>query len=569
MSKLLFDRRGNIGLSAALLAPLVISTLALGVDYGSLTLQQRELQHAADLAAISAAASLPTAEQTVADHFRNNGIAIPVVSGTSLLTASGPVALDQVGMPVSVAKVVRGRYTPDPGVSVEKRFTPTQTLPDAVVVDVRSKADLFFARAFMEPPVLRARATASARKEAAFAIGSRLASVNGGLLNQVLSGLLGSTITLDAMDYDALAATDIDIVKTIDLIGTDLNLTAGTYQDVLDAEIGVPELLDAMARSATGAGSARLVSALDKLSKQLTRSELVIDIGRVIDLGTFADSKIGTASNLGVAVDAFSMISTATAVANHENQIASRFDLSLPGIASARVSLAVGEPPVFTPSAAVGETGTIVRTAQTRLLVELETDRLVALGGARLRVPLYLELAHAEARLADATCKSGMTPTVKLEAVPGIAEVSLGEVDPKALVNFGAKPRVTTAKLLDTALIDISALGYTNATNLTPTVLSFDASDIASARVKSVSTRDTLTSLQTSLLKNLDLRIDVAGISLGTHQTLLAAVADALAGLTKPLDAIVYNTLLALGVKVGEADMHVSYAKCRRPVLVQ
>ena len=44
---------------------------------------------------------------------------------------------------------------------------------------------------------------------------------------------------------------------------------------------------------------------------------------------------------------------------------------------------------------------------------------------------------------------------------------------------------------------------------------------------------------------------------------------DTLSKLTEPLDAIVYNTLLALGIKVGEADIRVSFASCKRPVLVQ
>ncbi|RVI00964.1 hypothetical protein CN206_30100, partial [Sinorhizobium meliloti] len=48
------SRTGNIGVSAALVMPLVVASMGLGIDYGYLTLQRRELQSVADLASIAA-----------------------------------------------------------------------------------------------------------------------------------------------------------------------------------------------------------------------------------------------------------------------------------------------------------------------------------------------------------------------------------------------------------------------------------------------------------------------------------------------------------------------------------
>ena len=62
-SRLLADRSGNIGTLAALSLPLMIFSLALGVDYGYLTVQQRQLQASADLAAIAAASNVTEAEK--------------------------------------------------------------------------------------------------------------------------------------------------------------------------------------------------------------------------------------------------------------------------------------------------------------------------------------------------------------------------------------------------------------------------------------------------------------------------------------------------------------------------
>lgn len=63
LPRFLKDRTGNIAISAGLTAPLFIGILALGVDYGYLTLQKRQLQQTADLAAISAAANAADPEK--------------------------------------------------------------------------------------------------------------------------------------------------------------------------------------------------------------------------------------------------------------------------------------------------------------------------------------------------------------------------------------------------------------------------------------------------------------------------------------------------------------------------
>ena len=87
--------------------------------------------------------------------------------------------------------------------------------------------------------------------------------------------------------------------------------------------------------------------------------------------------------------------------------------------------------------------------------------------------------------------------------------------------------------------------------------------------VKSVSTRDTLTSTTQSLLRNLDLDIKVLFLSLGSPKLVQIALADTLGAATPAIDTLLYNILLAVGVRVGEADVRVTGVNCLRPVLVQ
>jgi uncharacterized membrane protein len=108
-----------------------------------------------------------------------------------------------------------------------------------------------------------------------------------------------------------------------------------------------------------------------------------------------------------------------------------------------------------------------------------------------------------------------------------------------------------------------------NLTNTAKTHLTFQSNDIAAKTVKNVSTRDSLTSTVQSLLKNTDLEIQLLFITLGTNKAVLAAIADTLSGATVPVDELLYNALLMLGIKIGEADVRFTDARCQQSVLVQ
>lgn len=566
--RMLKEDTGNIAVSAALVAPLIIGTLALGVDYGHLTMQQRALQQAADLSAIVAASSLSNPGQAAFDYFKMNGLDMPVATATGLITDTGVVSLDKINQYSAVATVTTGRYTADPALSVDARFVQTNSYPDAVRVEVRRKETLFFASAFADPPTLGAVGTAAANKMASFSIGTRLASLHGGVLNAVLSGLLGTSVSLDVMDYRALIDADVAVLKTLDALAIDLGLTAVTYEELLQTDVSFGKVIDAVLRQTTLDAKTR--SALEALKRTVAKTKLTVKLENVLNPGPYSERLIGSADHLTVDVGVFEFLTAAAAAANGKNQVAVDLGATFPGLASAKLSIAIGAPPVSTPPAAVGGVGTIVRTAQTRVALNVSTDGLLALAGIKVKVPLYIEVAHAEAKLTEIHCRdrSG-SADVRIEAVPGVAEIALGNIDTSAFANFGTKPRVTKATLVQAPLLGIDAMAYINATNLDKKMLTFTPNEIASGTVKTVSTSQTLTTLQFSLLKNLDVDIRLAGLTLGTPQAVQNALAQTLANLTVPLDSLLYNTLLALGIRIGEADIRATYATCQQPVLVQ
>lgn len=563
------NRSGNVAIMVGLTAPLFAGILALGVDYGALTLQRRQLQHTADLAAISAAAAVDP-DQAVLQYFKLNGKKIGLKTDDGLLTDAGLVSLDIDGDLAGVdgyATITKGRYVPDPNIDVGQRFIANASPSNAVKVEIIEKGQIFFASSFTTAPKVSAVGTAAASRVAAFSVGSRLLSLNEGLLNAVLSGLLGSSVNLKVMDYQALVSADINLLKTIDLLAIDLGLQAGTYRDLLSEDVSLGQFLNALGR--TGGLQPSLVATMKTLERAANGTRIRLPLEKVVNLGPFLDNMVGNGENLKVTAGLFDLISAAVIAANGGKQIAINAGVAVPGLAATKLTIAIGEPPVSTPPLAVGTVGTVVRTAQTRLAVETSVTGLKALLGLQIQLPLYVEVANAEAKLTDIRCMSPGNGAVDIDVVPGLAEIALGNVDTSAFNNFGRTPRVTKASILDSAVVRINGMAQINSGNLTKSRLTFYQTDIQQARMKKVSTKDVTTSLVSSLLKKLDVDINVLFLTIGSPTVTQSALADTLSAATRPVDELLYNTLLVMGVKIGEADVRVTDLRCMQPVLVQ
>lgn len=568
MSRLYADRSGNIGTLAALSLPLMVFSLALGVDYGYLTVQQRQLQASADLAAIAAASSVNEAEKAAATYFSLNNQRVSV-SGTNGVTIPAGTELTDK-MSTTTALVERGRYTADPDIAPENRFRPASLDADAARVTMTRRADLFIAAVFTpEAPLLSATGTASRTKTAAFSIGTRLASLNGGILNALLGKLLGTNLSLKVMDYQALLDTDVSIHPFLKAVATDLNLTAATYEEVLNAGVTMPQLVASMRTLHSLSGPAN--SALRAIEQATAGSKVKLPLSRILNLDPKKGLAVASGGDWNMSVNALQMISAAAALANGDKQVALDLGTVLPGLASVKVNLAIGEPPVETPAHRLGDPGSAVRSAQTRLAVDIGIDGLATLAGLRINLPLYIEVAASEAKLADIRCLGGAlsNANVSVDAVPGIAEIAVGKVDPSVLSDFSDEARVTKARIIDFGLLRVDALAHVEAKNLSRTRLTFSPTEIAARSIKSISTRDTLTSTTRTLLQNVDLDIQLLFLTLGTPKTVTSALASTLGGVTPAIDDLLYNLLLVAGVRIGEVDIRVTGVSCQRPALVQ
>ncbi len=538
------DQQGNVAIMAALFMMLLLAGTALAVDIGSLYTERRALQGAADLAAVAGAGDIDHAEAAVRATFEANSM--------------NPEF-----------RLERGQYTPDPELSAESRFIPGQKPYNAVRVVATKPGQTYFAKVFTRKKFqLGVSSIAANASLATFSVGSRLAAVRGGVANAMLAALTGSQVTLSAMDYNALVSAKVELLSFMNALATDLNVTGGTYSDVLNANATFSNVAAAAAKVAEANGDAAASVALNRLAGQTAGRSIIVPLTSVIDLGPFASLRVGDpAQGLDAALSAMDLVSGSAVVANGTRQVELDLTAEVPGVLKLMLYVAIGEPPQHSALAAVGQPGSTVRTQQTRLWLIAEVGGQGVLANTRVRLPLYLDLAYGEGRLASVTCTSNGEPTATIAARSGIAEAWIGEVSSSTLSDFTGKLAVGPARIVDTSLLKVSGRAHVDVGSQSETPLTFDEDDVRDGTIKRTDTNSFTQAIVTSLLRDLKLSVNVLGIGAALPGSVTAAVAAVLAPVTAPLDEVVYSLLTTLGVHLGEADVRVYGMRCGSGVL--
>ncbi|WP_099864775.1 pilus assembly protein TadG-related protein [Pararhizobium haloflavum] len=577
--RFLAERSANIAVAAAASLPVVTGCLALGVDVGTLTLERRAMQGTADLAAIAAAGAIATPHEAVRDFLALNGLDYVVATEDGYLTPAGTL-IAAAPAKAGIATVTAGTFAADPAIAVDERFAAGGARANAARVRLEKPGALHFASLFAAPPTLAASATAHTPEMAAFSIASRLVELDGGLVNALLGQMLGTELSLSAMDYRHLVDLDVSLLETFNALATRIDATALTYDALLAESVTIGDLTAALGGLDID-GPAR--HAITALKRQTRGNDRALPLAGLFDPGPLGHLALGGKTGLAVTASAMDILSAAARLAagRHQAAIAITHDI---GLARLDIALAIGEPPQNGSFIAVGQRGIIVRTAQTRLAItaELFSGVKLALPGVTVepvRLPLHVEIAHGEARLANLACNASANASVTLEARPGIVEAAIGEVAPGDFRDFSRTPRVEKAKITAVRvrvwpLVDLAArveaAAHVEATSIAPHTVAFSAGDIADGAVKSVGTRDILKSLLISLIGRLDLDVEPLGpVISGILDPLLAALVDLIAPLADPLDAALTSVLETLGIGLGVVDLRVPDARCDRPVLVQ
>ncbi|MFJ5370861.1 hypothetical protein ACIPIA_16740, partial [Bosea sp. CER48] len=379
--------------------------------------------------------------------------------------------------------------------------------------------------------------------------------LDGGLLNGLLSGLLGGGISLSVLDYDALIKARVDLFDFSKHLATRLNLTAVTYDDVLKANVRLGDVLAAIVDASRDhdTRSAAATAALGRIAAA-SASGLPVNLASLISFGPAGDKPIAGSKPIAASLTALDIVSAVAQISNGNRQIDLGLNLNLPGIAAISLKLGIGERPVGTSLVRVGRAGASVHTAQTRLLLTVD---LVGSGAASLvRLPLYLELAAATARLTGLQCSPWdvTTSRVTLGVTPALVDAWIGQVSMAEFNNFTTAPRPPAATLVKIAgLAKVNARAHVTMTNLAETSVSFSYSEIQRGDKKTTSTQDFVATLLGRLIGDLKLDVEALGLGIGLPG-LDGLVGGVIAGAASPLDQLLNGILGTLGIGLGQAD---------------
>jgi uncharacterized membrane protein len=541
------DERGAASVVIAMCGGALLGFAAVAVDLGSIFLQSRQLQGMADLAAMAAARDIPNAQAAAEATARANGW-----SGALRVT------------------VTPGSYSANPGASAATRFSAGNAPANAVQVTLHSEAHLFFGRAILgrdTTPISRS-ATAARAEFAAFSLGSRLASLNGGIANGLLTALTGSSVNLSVMDYEALLAADVSLLDYVDALRTHLSLEGASYDRVLKSEMTTGAALSVLGGLLNDHGEDRAATAVNTLAVAAGATTRVT-LSELLNLGPYGpqDKAMG-GSGAGIAVSALDLATATLQLANGGRQLALDLGAGVHGLADVDVWLAIGERPNNSPWLTVAKDNSVVlRTTQTRLYVEAKVGAGGLLGSvAQIKVPLAADVAAAEARLSSMDCAGG---SAVLDVRPSIGELSVGEIDRSKLNDFKTALDVQQANLVSTLLLKVQGKANVKLGGAGWQQVGFSAAEISSGAIKTVKTNDVAAATTSSLLGNLSLDVSILGLGLGLGKSgILSAVGQILGAAAQPLDGVLNALLDLLGVGLGEADVKVSGLRCKDSALV-
>jgi uncharacterized membrane protein len=548
-TKSLACQRGAIGILGASVLLLSVLFTALAVDTGRLMLEQRRLQKIADMAALDASSqsgscgdgTLETAEAAaIASALRNNH---PVSGAQTLDVALGNTLTGDDG----VRSFIPGN--PETAMSVE------------VIAGNSVPASLFAGGIFGEQATLQASAVAERLVLASFSAGSGLLSLNSrdsALLNLLLGEILGSSVSLDLVSYQGIAATNVTLLELVDGAAplVDFGADVGTVDELLKADLNVAELLEIYA-NAVDRKDVLDIGIGNKVRTLITAkaSNLSITLGDILAVTAPNVEEAASAS-----VNLLDLITTTALVANGKHALTLPLSVNLGKLLNVITRLEVTEPPKI----AIGPPGkdekgnwrTQTKTAQVRLETTVKSDINLGLLETIVDLALRLEVARGSAWLQSIQCRNPENggSIVTIGAQPGIASIDLGATDPDA------SAAAISVKLLGSPLANIAASLHSSVSpSETELIYDVDAnSDDEWPMVQRASSGvgESLDNGLGSLANRIQLDVNLLGLNLKLGELVEALLDGLLRPLLAQLGAAILDPLLRLlGIKVGYLDV--------------
>ncbi|WP_269321388.1 TadG family pilus assembly protein [Ralstonia sp. UNC404CL21Col] len=551
---------GAVSVMTATFIATVGLAVLVSIDIGNLFYTQRALQRSADLAAMAAVQrlDLPTAAQ---QSVVQNGL---TVDGTNITLAVVPGVWDASA---GTAPTYFTAQAAVDGNTNAAQVTITRNVPYFFMVGQRR---------------LQATAIAKNTSIVAFSLGSGLASVNNGLLNQLLGYLLHTNLNLDAASYQGLATTNIRLADLAVALG------AGSMQQLLSLSPSLGSLFNAVISVASQSGLAGVSVGGAGASNALSFGN---DLNVPINIGDGGASSPGLLQVLALAgneqaalnatVNVLDLLTTAAQIANSQSAVnVAPVTLNLVGLGAVTLSLKIIEPPAiavgppgqFLSGPNAGQWRTQARTAQVRLGLGINAN---VLGLAGITLPIGLQVAGAQGHAKSNNCvvpRQNSTATISVQPQPVSLCIAAGaDTAVSGSLNCSSATPAHLVDLLGIGAVSIKAnvspaanSGWTDETIAATQIGLNPQTDTSGNSPPRVATQAVFGSILNSNLNQLQLT--VLGIPLGPIGAAILAPVLALIGST--LDAVLTPLLEVLGIQLGYADIKLLSLDCDAVELV-
>lgn len=519
------------------------------IDGSQFYFLRRRQQGMTDLAALAAAGNLGAARQAATASLAGNGIPASAIQTVEL-----------------------GTYTPDPAVPTGQRFVPaganTTAGANAARVTVRSAPKGFFAAVMAAQGVtITTRATAASASVATFAVNPPMPGLDPTIANGVLGGLIGSAISLTTADYLGLGSALVDPFALANAVAARTGFS-GTYGDLGRTSVRLSDMLAALADVLSGASAPPIaVSATRVLAAATSFAGPRLTFGNLIAFDGYLTRTVGSLSGLSSKLPVLPLITAAARLtsATIGNKITVPLTSLASGLSAAKFVLATNIPASKSTFAAIGPTGTTVRTLETRAAMSFSLPGIP--GVASISLSLYFQSQAATARLAALTGTGGGQASATLGIIPGVSTAWIGSVSDTALTNWTVTPQPGPAPLVDTLLLKVSGSAQSITGSNAETLVTFSPDDVAACRMKVLPGDGMLTPL-TSLLSSLQFQVSILGFGFGTQSSIISSVSTVLQSGLQPVASTVNSTMSFLGLNLGNVGSYVCAVRYGQPALV-
>lgn len=403
-----------------------------------------------------------------------------------------------------------------------------------------------------------------------FSIGSSLVTLDtsrSAILDRVMGGMLrGSNLSISGVSWSGLTTADI----TLEALRTqmvNMGMTAGSVNEMLNANMTVTQLMTATAGAMTAQGeSAAEIAVLNALKAQVTATTLgTFKLGDFISVASGADNT-ALASEMNV----FQLVTASAQVANGSHFIdVSDVGITVPNVLSTKVSLQVIEPPqfYFGPVGGSRSTGQISLTVTPKLSLPVTVAGLTSVVVTN-ELPVKLTGAGATGTLTAATCGTGagITVTVDPKAFSGSATASLNARASLTILGLTvpiADITIPTTNITPSTDGGPSSLFFSYPTQFPPPLGTTTSKHAGSQPIG----LDTITQVSAGTPTVQLLTLTPLPVPVGNVVT---AVLNALDPVLSNVDNNVMTPLLqVLGLDVGSADVTALSLQCDTPTLVK